>query len=934
MSTEYMSIHVLAAGDLFRDVLNAITVFMNQSDFSGLLRIMALVGIVMVSAGFLKSRDPMVFAKWFLGYVLCTNVVLLPKTSVLIDDTSFQKQYKVDNVPVVFAATANLLTTIGYGLAQSYDALFATPGDFAYTKTGALFGARIIDAAHDFRILDPTLKDEMDHYFRSCVVGDIRLNQKFGVGDLATSADIWSLITKKPSPLRMTEVGGFAVTCLEASKAEGANSLRARLNAEIKRTYSIFGINLFGKQKKTDYEALFDTHLKSAAQYYQTLTDSASNIFLQSMMINAMRDGINHYQAFTDSTASVVNHEFTKSQLQHRWSWDILGQKAVWFLPLLHTNLTLILFGVFPLVLAMTTLPSGGRIFKGYIQFFLSLQCWPVLFAVINHVMTNVGVDSVSGYGPMTIVNVDKITELNRDISGVAGYIMAMIPFIAKGLVSNLGEAFNGLATSITGHVQGSGMAVAGEAAGASFSLGQTSFYNSSANNFSANKHDSNWTHMHGMHTEQLGSGVLKTITGDGSQVFDVSQGMSRNAVSINTSEGLSASLNQAYEESRQVAQNESSHYQTSLSSFAHRAVQLSQMQGHDMRLGDGVSASESGQYSKALSTITHIAEDVAKRTGMNTEDALQHLTSGGLGAHAGFKTDSTLAGKVIQFGTGFSAGADAHVKFDRTSTSSDRYHSGVDSAVSAREAKDFNDALNYVNHFSTTHHFDDSHSTAASLSNQLGTDLRDAQTASRNVDASLSKAERIQQAKSYVESHSSQINTDLNQAFPAYVASRLGESARDELFSHPGDIQSLHKLQSLGQEFIANRREEMISNFGHTAHQAQIDAMYSHGKNHVLAKENELGDLYQKNSNDVVNATHEIGIDINQVQQLKQGVQHQVNLSHAKSDDGAVFISHQQKELIHESNTKMAEGKERAQKNTVLPEGLLKNSGLHNKGE
>jgi len=41
-----------------------------------------------VSAGFLKSRDPTVFAKWFLGYVLCTNILLLPKTNVLIEDIS------------------------------------------------------------------------------------------------------------------------------------------------------------------------------------------------------------------------------------------------------------------------------------------------------------------------------------------------------------------------------------------------------------------------------------------------------------------------------------------------------------------------------------------------------------------------------------------------------------------------------------------------------------------------------------------------------------------------------------------------------------------------------------------------------------------------------------------------------------------------------
>ena len=339
----------------------------------------------------------------------------------------------------------------------------------------------------------------------------------------------------------------------------------------------------------------------------------------------------------------------------------------------------------------------------------------------------------------------------------------------------------------MTSHVQSSTMAVAGEAASASFGMGQTSFYNTTANNFSANKHDSNWSHLHGMHTEQLGSGVLKTMTGSGETIFDVSPGMSRGAISIIDGDAMSGSLNQAYEESKQAAHNESQHYQTSLSNFAHRALQLSQIQGHDLRLGDGVSSSDSAQYSNALSTITNIAKDVARRTGVSTEDALTHLTNGGWGVHLGTNSSGSFAGWLIKRGIGISGGGDAHLKFDRSSSSSERYHKGSDSTVSAREAQDFNHALNYVRHFANTHHFDDSHSEASHLANQLGADLREAQTASHNYDASLTRAERIHQAKSYVESHSSQINTNFDQAFSTYVASRVGEAARDELFSRPG---------------------------------------------------------------------------------------------------------------------------------------------------
>ncbi|HAT8643608.1 conjugal transfer mating-pair stabilization protein TraG [Legionella pneumophila] len=931
-----VTIHVLAAGELFQHVLNAIAAFMKQDSFIGLLKITALIGIVMATVGFLKTRDPMAFGRWFMGYVLFVNLVLLPKTSVLIDDISSQTPKLVDNVPVVFALSASLVTTIGYGLAQSYDALLSMPDDLQYTRTGALFGSRLILASTDFRITDPILKEEIDQYFRSCVVGDIRLNRKYSVGGLANSTNLWDLITARASPLRMTRVNGKLVACVEAAKPDGQYSLRKKLDMEIKKAYSFFGINLFGKPEHTTYEQLFETHLKSAFDYYQGLTDASGNIFLQSMMINAIGDGVAHYQAFTDSTAGIVNQQFTKSQVQHRWSWEIAGLKALWFLPLLHTWLTLLLFGVFPLIIVLATLPGGTRILYGYLQFFLSLQFWPVMFAILNAGMALYGSHQSGEYGQFTMVNIDKIDELHNDISGVAGYMMMLIPFLANGLVSNLGAAFSNLATSMTGHVQGSTMAVAGEAASASFGLGQTSFYNTNANNFSANKHDSNWSHMHGMHTEQLSTGVLKTITGSGERVFDVSPGMSRGAVSINASEGLSGSLNQAYETSKQAASNESQHFQTSLSNFAHRALQLSQLQGHDMRLGDGVSASESGQYSQALSTMTNIAKDVAHRTGVSTEDALSHLTNGGWGSHIGVKSDSSLAGKVLSLGTGISGGVDAHLKFDRSSNSSDRYHNGFDNAVSAREAQDFNKALNYVSHFAQTHHFDNSHSQASHLSNQLGADLREAQTASHNYDASLSKSERIQQAKSYVESHSSQINIDFNQAFPAYVASRVGESTRDELFSHPGDTQALHKLQALGEDFISSKRDDLINDFGNKQKGSQIDSFYQSEQSHLVSKQDGLGREYEKNSHAITQETKslKVGIDDEKIQHLQQDVKHQINTFTTQSNNGGILIDNKHSTLKNETNNEIKEGKVNAQKNTVLNEKLLKNSGLHNKGE
>ena len=841
-----ITIQVLGFGELFVQLLNAIAAFMGQSFFNNFLKLTALVGIIMASIGFIKERNPMIYAKWVMSYVLVLQLVLTPKTDVAIYDIAAQKDRVVSNVPVIFAATASLITSVGVGLAESYDALLSLPDDLTYTKTGSLFGSKLIQASRDFRILDPGLKEEMNQYLRNCVVGDIRLNHKYSVSDLSTTQHIWDLISRNASPLRMTEVNHMRVSCKTAASPQGQYSLKAKLDAEVKKAYTIFGISLFG-HNRSSYEKLFETHLTSSFDYYQMMTDTSANIFLQSMMINAVGDGIKDYQAFTDSTAGVVNNQFTKSQVQHRWSWAIAGLKAAWFLPILHTLLTALLFGIFPIIMAMTTLPHGERIFKGYIQFFISLQFWPVLFAILNAAMTIYGKEQSTHFGGLTLVNIDKIDELHADLSGVAGYLMLMIPFLAKGLVSNLSEAFNNLATSMTGHLQGSAMSVANDAASASFAFGQTSFYNTSANNYSANKHDNNFTHMHGMHSEQLATGVVKTHTASGNTVFDVSPGMSRNAVSINSVDGLTGSLNEAYEASKQASFNAHQSFQTSVSNFAHKAMQLSNMVGHDMRLGDGLSQSDTSQYQEALSTMSHIASDVAKREGISTEDAMTKLTSASINGKINAPEIITDGLKAVTRGF-IDINVDAASQASRTSTNADKSHSGSDSSITAREAHDFNESLSHVKNIVQNKHFDDTHSEAAHLSHQMGADLREAQTSNRQYDAALHRSDRISHAMSYVKSHGDQITKNMDQAFAEYVASEVGTQQRDNLFSHPENQQSLQILQHLGDSFLRREREHIIANVEHPS----IELMAEHNLQELKTKSQSIEKKYDAASENI----------------------------------------------------------------------------------
>ena len=927
-----ITINVLACGELFQHTLNALAAFMKDSSFLTLLKIANLVGIMLATVGYLKERNPLIYIKWFLGYVFFIYVVLTPKTDVLIQDISRQINYKVDNVPVAFALPVSLITWIGYGSAQLFDSYLTMPDDLQYTRTGALFGSRLIMATKDFRILNPVLKEEMNDYLRSCVVGDMKLNRKYSFDELENSTNIWQLISAKASPLRMTMVNGKLVSCLEAAKPEGEYSLYKQLMVEINKAYRILGIRLFSKPEETSYEALFENHLASAFNYYQDLSNSSSEIFLQTMMINAMQSGIKNYQAYTDATAGIVNQQFSKAQAQDRWSWEIGGLKALWFLPLLHTLMMVVLFGIFPIIMVLATLPSCLKVVSIYFRLFASLQLWPVMFAILNAAMTIYTQQKTQQYGFFTMINIDKLDELHSDISGIAGYLMLSIPVLSYMFFSNLESGINSLSHGMTSQVQNTANSSANDAVNGSFSLGQTSFYNTSGNNFSANKHDSNWTHLHGMHTQQMASGALKTTTGDGSTVFDVGPGMSRSGISINASKALSGSFTEAYEQSKQAAMNESQHYQSSLANFAHRAVQFSELQGKDIRFGEGVSESDSGQYSKAIASMNHIASEVAKRNSTSTEEAMASLTSAGVSGHVGLSSDKSFIGTIGKAAFGIQGGVDTHAKFEGTATTNDRYHEDTSSGITAREARDFNEALNVVSNFTKTHHFDETGSKGASLSSQMGADLREAQTASRNYDASLSKAERIHHAQSFVESNSDQVSADLNQAFSNYVGDRLGKQRRDELFSQPGNTSAISELQGLGEDFIANRRDDLIARYGTAGKGHALEKHYHQEVNTLRMNENELGGTYQHHSETISTAGHNSHVGLpKSSDDYSANINERIKDAHSQLQAGADVINRHENDKKQEANRAILSGKNKAERGTKLPNYMLDKIGGKN---
>lgn len=910
-----MTMHVLGYGELVVQVLNAVSALTQGGMMVSLIKITALIGCITAVVVYLKQQQPQVFLKWLLMYVTVTLVVLTPKTSLSIEDVSQPtKAFRVDNVPTVFAMGLSVMTSIGFSVAQTFESLFSLPDDLRYTRTGMLFGSQLILASLEFHIQDADLKSDMNHYFRQCVVGDITLSRKYTLKELQESDNIISLITREPSPIRRLYLSTHkdSLSCLEATP-----NLIKRLDHHIeKNVLRVAGLTLFSPSD--DMKMLFQTQMPLSFDYFQRMTDDATNIFRQQLMLNMIQEGVLSYQADTGVSQPFAQYNQTKSVSQHRSAWYAIAKKAVWFLPLLHTVLTLILIALFPLIILTPLATMTNVTLAGYVRFFVSLQCWPVLFAVLNGVLTFYGKDKI--IGGVNLATLNSVDQLHHDLSLVAGYIMMFIPFLARGIVGNLNEAFSGLATALTSHMQGPAMGNANEVASGNFSLGQSSFYNTSANNLSANKHDTNWSDLQGQTQRQADSGVQVTQTGDGQWVYDASSTLSKLGFNFQGSEHISDSLQHMAEQQQQLANSDNHHYQQSLSQFSNQLLSASESIGSDVRVGHGASTTVSSQVQQAISRMQSTAEEVANRTGMSQEDALSGLTSAAIEGRVGVNSQHSLIGKTAGWLTGADGSLYASASGSKSSSSSERFHEGSEQVLSARAMQDFRDDLQTLEQSTQTEHMDTLDNLNQSQLSQASNELRQASDYHQAFQVHAQESERLSQAANFVKTNAVSINEDLTQTFTQYVSEQIGEEDAKALFTHINHPENEKTLDSLKQQFLSEKVDGLSQHYADMSD--KVDVKGDTQKAALPEKKEAINQSHDDQRSKITSETpskEDILSNANKVKVQASHRQHGVNdvVTKQKTD-----VDHKKGGIEKHNRDKLSYGEERSKT------GLLINTG------
>ncbi len=806
-----LQIYVFSNGDVAREIFNSVAAVMSSNGYKPVLTIAGIFAVLGSGFQYVTTRNLKVFAKFFATYLVMTTILLGIKTNVQIVDASNRMEpLFVDNVPYGLAAPASFITSISYGVTALLESVFHTVDDLQYTETGMLFGSKIFDAVHNSAVIpNSETQGQVNEFLRQCIVPDVMMNHKYTFQQLFDSPDMFAFLSDESmSPIRGIYIDGTFATCKAALPI-----IQKKVAAGLPEESSWLATTLFGNNNAAASQ--FDSNLQNSYQYLTGLSEDAQNILLQNTMVSAIRSGIGGMLASGNAPAALINLGQNMATQQQIISDNVMAQMAITQLPMMQTAMILILICLFPIIALLMFHPTlFVKIGRHYLNTVVVICTWPIIFCVINWVMTAALSQFMSGVaianGGISLSNSNQLEHQAVIFAAICGGMLAAgVPLLSFMIYKGMDGAFMTASQSIFGSMQSMASGVSSGLSSGNISLANTSMGNHSWNNISANKHDTNATEFSGMRSVQLGSGAVETTTQSGQHVFNTQSATSSLATNVNWGRSLSSSFQRSHDTSLQAAQSERVSMDSSISSAASTMQSLSAQQGTNQSYGTGHSAGQVTSVDQAVSGMVSTAQEYAKTNGITESEAMHRLTKVGLSENLQFNTGSALWGKGVALATGVTGGINASADQSMSSDGQHGYNEGVNNSENTRLAKDFRTNMNYAINHSENLHSESGASQSQSLSNQVAADLRQAQTSAQQSSADFSQANRYSEMANFSEQNSASLSENLNQQYVGYVE-KVNPQHAQEILSNTSDPAIAAQRTQLANQFIESHRGEL----------------------------------------------------------------------------------------------------------------------------
>ncbi len=832
-----LTVHVFYAGEIVREVFNAVAMFVNSKDMATILSMVALISVPLTVMQFIGTHSPKAIITWCAVTVLVPTLLIKSTEDIQIIDASNPLHVTtVGNVPMILAFPAHFATLYMFGITDSINGIFHTNEDEQYSKTGMLYGATLVRKNLTAKIHNPQLQHLWQQYLTNCIRQDVAINNKYTYEELFSSPDMLTFLKNhSPSPLRRildpehtshysAESGRFP-TCKEALPVITSLFKQEATNQPnyLKRLLGADGANT-AKQS-----ALMMTAMDNANHALIDVSQNARQTILQAMVTNSTLTGLIDASDAVGADATAIRLMAAQTEIQSNAFMASTGLWAQKRIPMLQTVILLLIMCASPIVAALAMLPNMSlKVLSNTLMGYFNVASWPIVFTFINfisHAFGSAMMKSITNAdGGVTYYNLAELHKTNLEMSSIAGWLMMLTPIITPFLVKGGASIMGSAAMQFAGMMNSVGGQVSKEIATGNISLGNTSENVHSYDNTHANKHDTNYLDNHSMASQQLDNGSMKHLTGSGN-VYDTRGSRSTTDTNIHLGEQRSASLKTAATQSARATQTEQTSWQTAASDSWNQLQASRQTLANQESYGNGYSQNEQTSDRAALDEVYRATHDYAQSHNMSDSDAYSTLLAGrmGVSGHIGGGKDSIVGGSL-------NAGIEGSANTGATHT----YTDGETRTDSDSKSTAFNHAMDRLESASKTHTAGDNHSKASQSEQAYQDSLSNVASHSKQLSAAVNREQAASLLYEQSKSDSAGFNQDLSMGFQKWAKenpSLYGYEPFDDVMTS-NDKQDLR--QAMASLYVSQQTEKDINNTINTLPPEQIDNVQGQTMNSV----------------------------------------------------------------------------------------------------
>ncbi len=748
--------------DTLTGVFNAIAAIMGGDDYFGLIKTVAVTGVLVAAFTGLFTPGRFHGWGWLIGFMFLYYALFVPKTDVVIvDKLGSQAPVAVGNVPIGVAFFGHYTSKVGDVMTRFFETAFQVipatnaqlPGELAYQKNGVMFGNRLIQASRSANIADPQLRTDLIAFVYNCTLYDLQ-DGTIDPAGFSQSIDIWSLMGT-PNPARFSTYGNPVQvdTCPNVY-----TYLANRLPAEVARARAMLAFQLNPSLDATAAQGAIDSQIEQA--YYKTkiatAAQGAADLLRQNIMINLVQDTSSIVgQKINDPASVMIATARANATASINSSFLTMGKVAEQALPLIRNVIEAIIYAVFPFVFLLLLLAQGrglGLAIKSFVLSLVWIQLWPPLYAILNYVATLASAKNLEAAARMGAATQGLALETASSIyhgaisdQAVAGYMVVSIPIIATAIIKGGEVAFQ--AVTGVGPMQS---AVSGEASSTSkgnvtqdsISIDQQQLAPTRSSAFMSTASDAHGTTIQG--------------SGPDAGVFRYQATLSRLATTFTFTERQATTLSDNAREAETLAHSERDSMQRSQSAALTNALGIQESFDRTQQRSGGSTTADGGSTSKQLQTLNSVAREVNRRLGLGDDSTVGKSVAAS--ASAGAMIPLTEIG--------------AQMKVEGRQVDQQRLQSAFDYARKAVETSQLSEATALVKEFRSSEAYQWARGSRTTGTSGFDSSYREAvdhQSASENA---YGRSRELTRAAQFMREWSSGAQTD----FTNYAARRLSE--------------------------------------------------------------------------------------------------------------------------------------------------------------